>query len=131
MWLTGASLSVAGARACCPAMVAFDVRLMDLAGRQHYVVTHDQLRGFGSRAQISHRLSTGLLEGVFGSVYRLSGSPKTWHQQLLAACFATSGVSAASFRARRSCGRFPVERRPSRSPRRATIGPTGRACGDT
>ena len=79
-------------------MHAFDLRLLNLAGRQHYVVTHDQLRELGSRRQIVSRLSAGVLESVHQSVYRVSGSPATWHQQLLAACFATSGVSAASFR---------------------------------
>jgi predicted transcriptional regulator of viral defense system len=80
-------------------MSSFELRLLDLAGRQHYVVTHDQLREFGSRRQISQRVASGLLESVSRSVYRIKGSPKTWHQQLLAACYATSGVSAVSFRA--------------------------------
>jgi hypothetical protein len=77
----------------------FDLRLLSLAGRQHYVVTHDQLREFGSPRQIVSRLAAGVLESVYESVYRVSGSPATWRQQLLAACFVTSGVSAASFRA--------------------------------
>jgi len=80
-------------------MHGFDLRMLNLAGRQHYVVTHDQLREFGSARQIVGRLRAGLLESVHESVYRVSGSPDTWHQRLLAACFATSGVSAASFRA--------------------------------
>jgi len=80
-------------------MHAFDLRMLELAGRQHYVVTHDQLREFGTSRQIVTRVKAGVLESVHQSVYRVSGSPTTWHQQLLAACFATSGVSAASFRA--------------------------------
>jgi hypothetical protein len=80
-------------------MHAFDLRLLKLAGRQHYVVTHDQLREFGTRRQIVSRVRAGVLESMHQSVYRVSGSPMTWHQQLLAACFATSGVSTASFRA--------------------------------
>ena len=80
-------------------MLAFDLRLLEIAGHQHYVVTHDQLREFGSRRQIVTRVGAGVLEAVHQSVYRIAGSPDTWHQQLLAACFATSGVSAASFRA--------------------------------
>ena len=31
--------------------------------------------------------------------YRVAGSPQTWHQQLLAACLASSGANAVSFRA--------------------------------
>jgi len=77
----------------------FDLQLLNIAGRQHYVVTRDQLREFGSPRQIVSRLDAGVLESVYESVYRVSGSPATWHQQLLAACFATSGMSAASFRA--------------------------------
>ena len=80
-------------------MLAFDLRLLEIAGRQHYVVTHDQIREFGSRRRIVTRLDAGVLESVYQSVYRIAGSPDTWHQRLLAACFATSGVSAASFRA--------------------------------
>jgi hypothetical protein len=77
----------------------FDLRMLNIAGRQHYVVTHDQLREFGSPRQIVSRLGAGVLESVYESVYRVSGAPATWLQRLLAACFATSGVSAASFRA--------------------------------
>jgi hypothetical protein len=80
-------------------MRAFDLRLPDLAGRQHYVVSGDQLREFGSAQQVARRIASGSLERISGSVYRVAGSPATWHQRLLAACFATSGVSAASFRA--------------------------------
>jgi hypothetical protein len=77
----------------------FDRRMLDLAGSQHYVVTRDQLREFGTIRQARARLAKGVLEHVHGSVYRVTGSPETWHQQLLAACYATSGVSAVSFRA--------------------------------
>ena len=80
-------------------MLAFDLRLLEIAGRQHYVVTHDQIREFGKSGQIVTRVDAGVLESVYQSVYRVAGSPDTWHQRLLAACFATSGVSAASFRA--------------------------------
>ncbi len=79
-------------------MHAFELRLLKLAGQQHYVVTHDQLREFGSNKQIVSRQSAGLFESVHGSVYRIVGSPATWRQELMTACLATSGVSAASFR---------------------------------
>jgi len=80
-------------------MHAFDLQLVKLAGSQHYLATHDQLCEFGSSRQIVSRLGAGMLESVHHSVYRLSGSPDTWQQRLLAACLATSAVSAASFRA--------------------------------
>jgi very-short-patch-repair endonuclease len=77
----------------------FDRRLLELAGRQHYVVARDQLLEFGSVRQIEYRLETGLLERVYEGVYRIAGSPRTWHQQLLAACLASSGANGVSFRA--------------------------------
>lgn len=80
-------------------MYAFDLRMLKLAGSQHYVVTHAQLREFGSDRQIVARLETGILDPIHASVYRICGSPRMWRQQLLAACFASSGASAASFRA--------------------------------
>ena len=79
--------------------VDFDRRLLELAGRQHYVVARDQLREFGTPRQIEHRLAKRRLERVHESVYRVAGSPRTWHQQLLAACLASSGANAVSFRA--------------------------------
>jgi very-short-patch-repair endonuclease len=77
----------------------FDGRLLELAGRQHYVVAREQLREFGTLRQIEHRLAKGRLERVHEGVYRVVGSPKTWQQRLLAACLASSGANAVSFRA--------------------------------
>ena len=68
-------------------------------GRQHYVVARDQLLEFGTARQIEHRLAKGRLERVHEAVYRVAGSPETWHQQLLGACLASSGANAVSFRA--------------------------------
>ena len=66
--------------------VDFDRRLLELAGRQHYVVTRDQLLAFGTARQVEHRIATRRLVHVHETVYRVAGSPRTWHQQLLAAC---------------------------------------------
>jgi hypothetical protein len=77
----------------------FDRLLLELAGRQHYVVSRAQLRDFGTARQIEHRLSKALLEHVHAGVYRVVGSPQTWHQRLRAACLASSGANAVSFRA--------------------------------
>jgi hypothetical protein len=63
----------------------FDRLLLELAGRQHYVVSRAQLRDFGTARQIEHRLSKPLLERVHEGVYRVVGSPQTWHQRLRAA----------------------------------------------
>jgi hypothetical protein len=78
----------------------FDRLLLELAGRQHYVVSRAQLRDFGTARQIEHRLSKPLLERVYEGVYRIVGSPQTWHQCLRAACLASSGANGVSFRAR-------------------------------
>jgi len=77
----------------------FDRRLLELAGSQHYVVARAQLLEFGSKRQIEYRLANGQLEPVYEGVYRVVGSPRTWHQRLLAACLSSSGVNAVSFRA--------------------------------
>jgi hypothetical protein len=78
--------------------VDFDRRLLELAGRQHYVVAREQLLEFGTARQVEHRLATGRLQRVYQGVYRIVGSPDTWRQRLLAACLAGSGVNAVSFR---------------------------------
>jgi hypothetical protein len=79
--------------------VDFDRRLLELAGRQHYVVAREQLREFGTERQIEYRLETGRLEGVYEAVYRVVGSSDTWYQRLQAACLSSSGANGVSFRA--------------------------------
>jgi hypothetical protein len=79
--------------------VDFDRRLLELAGRQHYVVSRAQLREFGTDSKIENRINAGRLELVHQGVYRVVGSPDTWHQRLLAACLSSSGANAVSFRA--------------------------------
>src|SRR5687767_14217807 len=47
-----------------------DVRLLELAGRQHRCVAHRQLRALGySRRAIEHRVEAGRLVAVFDGVY--------------------------------------------------------------
>jgi hypothetical protein len=77
----------------------FDRRMLELAGGQHFVVRREQLLEFGSVRQVEHRLKKRLLERVHDGVYRVAGSPQTWHQQLLAVCLASSGANVVSFRA--------------------------------
>ena len=62
-------------------------------------MARDQLREFGTAARSSIDSRRGWLERVHEAVYRVVGSPDTWHQQLLAACLASSGANAVSFRA--------------------------------
>jgi hypothetical protein len=62
-------------------------------------VSRAQLLEIGTRQQIDYRLQSGMLERVYESVYRLTGSPETWRQKLIAATFAGGKLSVASFRA--------------------------------
>ena len=51
-----------------------------------------RLLELGTRRQIEHRLAHHRLEGVHEAVYRVVGSPPTWHQQLVAACLSAAPV---------------------------------------
>ncbi len=79
--------------------------LLDLARRQHALLTHLQVRRVLSAKQLEHRLDTGELEPVRIKVYRLGGAPESWEQSLHAACLARPG-SVASFRAAAGLGRL-------------------------
>ena len=79
-------------------MGSFDEKLLWIAGRQHFVVGRGQLLDIGDAKQIEYRLRRGILERVHRSVYRIAGSPRSWRQDLLAACFAGGKLSVASFR---------------------------------
>lgn len=71
--------------------------VQDLAAAQHGVIGRRQALEAGLTARvIDRRTATGAWIVVHRGVYRLSGSPVTWHQRLLAAAIATDGV--ASFR---------------------------------
>ncbi|MBW3589646.1 MAG: DUF559 domain-containing protein [Actinobacteria bacterium] len=79
-----------------------DVKIAEIAARQHGVVTHAQaLKAGASHGLIHHRLRTRRWELVYRTVYRLRGTPRSWEQQLMAACLAArdgvvSGRAAAA-----------------------------------
>jgi len=79
-------------------MGQFDAQLQRIAGRQHFVIARDQLLEIGTPRQIRYRSDIGQIERVFRSVYRLAGSPRTWRQELMAACFAGGKQSVVTFR---------------------------------
>jgi len=79
-------------------MDAYDVRLLRLAGRQHQVVSREQLLELGTADQIKYRLRLGMLERVHQCAYRIAGAEHTWRQSVLAGCFAGGKFSVASFR---------------------------------
>jgi hypothetical protein len=71
-----------------------------LAARQRGLITHGQARAAGlSGDAIRRRLSSGLWERVHFGVSRVAGAPRTWEQDLLAACLAAGPGAAGSHRA--------------------------------
>jgi len=84
--------------ATIPSVGNYDVALLELAGRQHFVVGRDQLREIGSNKQLALRMAKGVLERIYEDAYRVAGSPKTWQQLIMAATFAGGKLSVASFR---------------------------------
>ncbi len=69
---------------------------LDHLGRtQHGLVTRDDLRSAGqSLRQIRWAAAAGALVTAAPGVYVIAGAPRTWHQQVLAACLATGGVAS-------------------------------------
>lgn len=74
--------------------------IASLAARQHADVGRRQLLDAGVPAHaIKHRVRTGGLITVHAGVYRLAGSPVTWHQRIMAATLAAGAGAVASHRA--------------------------------
>jgi hypothetical protein len=77
-----------------------DVRIAAIAAAQLGLVTHDQALADGATPRIiQRRVTAKLWVVVFPGVYALAGAPAGWHQDLLAACLATSSTAVASHRA--------------------------------
>ncbi len=77
-----------------------DRMAMDLAAKQHSLITHEQAREEGLSAdQIQRRLNDGILVPAHVGVYRYASAPDTRAQRHLAACLAVGAVSAVSHRA--------------------------------
>ena len=67
------------------------------ARAQHGLVTRSDLRLLGvTAAEARHQRATGEWEVAGPGVHRLAGSPRTPHQELLAACFACGPSGVAS-----------------------------------
>lgn len=87
--------------------------LLAIAGEQHGVVHRRQMALTPS--QIKTRAAQGLLVPVHRNVYRVSGAPRTWEQDLAAACLAGGTAAVASHRSAallwrlRGIERAPVE----------------------
>lgn len=71
-----------------------------VASHQHGVFTRAQAKQCGATVSaIRWRLTTGRWERLHPNVYRLAGSPKTWRQRALAACFYLGPAVPLSHRA--------------------------------
>lgn len=57
------------------------------------------IAGGVSARGVQRRVATGRWEAVHRGVYRIGGSPRSWHQDLLAACLAAGPGAVASHRA--------------------------------
>jgi very-short-patch-repair endonuclease len=80
--------------------------LTSVASRQHGVFTRAQALSAGfTRSAVDHRLRVGTWEPVDYGVYRVAGTPGSWHQRLIAACL--GGPAVASHRAAAALWRFP------------------------
>ena len=74
-------------------------RLAVLFERQHSVIHRHQALAAGlSRAAIARRISSGEWEVMLNGTYRLAGSPRTWHQLVMAACLWAGPGAVASHR---------------------------------
>ena len=77
-----------------------DLTIARLAAGQHGALSRRQLLEAGVPGHVvDHRLACGLLVGVHAGVYRVAGSPVTWHQRIAAATFAAGPGAVASHRA--------------------------------
>ena len=107
-----------------------DRDLATQAERQHGVIAHWQLATPTTDALVRHRIETGRWDHVARGVYRLSGTPRTWRQSLIAAVFAAGPGAVASHRSAAALWGVPgfPERpvdvlRPRHTDHRSTLGP--------
>jgi hypothetical protein len=71
-----------------------------LARRQYGVLARKQALSVGlSTAGIARRLRSNRWEAVHPGVYRIAGTPRGWHQELMAACLLGGPGTVASHRA--------------------------------
>lgn len=77
----------------------FDAGVARLASRQRSLITHRQAVGLGATPAMIHtRLVTGRWVQVARGLYRVNGSPVSWHQRALGACLLAGEGAVASHR---------------------------------
>ena len=85
-----------------------DVRVSELAERQHGVFTTGQLARLGVPEHArKYRLRARRWAQVYEGVYRFAGTPLTWRGRVLAACWAAGDLASASGRAAGKLWRLP------------------------
>src|SRR5688500_1808532 len=78
-------------------MSRLDDRLLPIFMGNHWLVSfQDVLDAGGGRHQVDHRLAIGRWEVVQPLVYRLCGTPITWHGRLLAPILSASAPAMAT-----------------------------------
>lgn len=76
-----------------------DRRLAPIAAGQRGLLTHGQASAAGMSAEaVKRRLRTGRWEPCHEGVYRIAGSPRSWGQDILAACLAARPDAVVSHR---------------------------------
>ena len=79
--------------------MAMDRAIASLARGQNGVFSLSQAAQVGcTPRQAQHRLETGRWERVHAGVYRAAGAPRSWEQEVLAACLAAGSEAVASHR---------------------------------
>ena len=80
--------------------VETDRIIASIAAGQHAAVSRRQLVDAGVPAHVvRHRVRGGLLIPMHAGVYRVAGSPVTWHQRIMAGTLAAGAGAVASHRA--------------------------------
>ena len=91
-----------------PTQEAIDARVARFASRRHGVLSRADAVRLGATDRMIHRLvSTHRWERLHAGVYRVGGAPRSWRQDLLAACLPASEGAVASHRAMAVIWRLP------------------------
>jgi hypothetical protein len=72
-----------------------DAALARLAADQYSLFTRAHARQIGmTDRMLTRRAAAGVVERVEPGIYRMAGAPPTWHQRVLAACWAERGLAS-------------------------------------
>ena len=85
-----------------------DIALASLAETQHGIFTLEQALALGLRDSTrDRRLRSGRWTTVHPGVYRLTGAPRSWRGELVAACWGAPGPGVASHRSAAALWELP------------------------